>query len=179
MIFRETPLEGPFIIDLEKREDERGFFSRTWCSKEYESNGLIKRVVQANTSFNKRKGTLRGMHYQISPNTETKSIRCLKGAIFDVIIDLRPDSSSYKKWFGIELTAENRTMLYVPENFAHGFLTLEDNSEVYYLVSEYYAPECERGIRYDDPAFGISWPAQIEVISEKDRTWPDYREVLR
>lgn len=179
MIFRETPLKGAYVIDLEKREDERGFFSRAWCSKEFEAHGLIPRVVQANTSFNKKKGTLRGMHYQIAPRAETKAIRCLKGAIFDVIIDLRPDSPSYKKWFGIELTAENRTMLYVPELFAHGFITLEENSEVFYLVSEYYAPDCERGVRYDDPEFGVSWPEQIEVISEKDRTWPDYREVLR
>jgi dTDP-4-dehydrorhamnose 3,5-epimerase len=179
MIFSESPLQGAFVIDLERREDGRGFFSRAWCGKEVEAHGLIPRIVQANTSFNKKKGTLRGMHYQISPRAETKAICCLKGSVFDVIIDLRPDSASYKKWFGIELTAENRTMLYVPELFAHGYITLEDNSEVFYLVSEYYAPECERGVRYDDPAFGVSWPVPIDVISEKDRTWPDYREVAR
>jgi dTDP-4-dehydrorhamnose 3,5-epimerase len=179
MIFRETALKDAYVVDLEKREDVRGFFARAWCGKEFEKHGLIPRVVQANTSFNKKKGTMRGMHYQIAPHAETKAIRCLKGAIFDVIIDLRPDSPSYKKWFGVELTAENRTMLYVPEQFAHGFITLEDNTEVFYLVSEYYAPDCERGIRYDDPAFGIAWPAQIEAISEKDKTWPDCCEVSR
>jgi dTDP-4-dehydrorhamnose 3,5-epimerase len=179
MIFRETPLQDAYVIDLEKREDVRGFFARAWCGKEFEEHGLIPRVVQANTSFNKQKGTLRGMHYQIAPHAETKAIRCLKGAIFDVIIDLRPDSPSYKKWFGVELTADNRTMLYVPEHFAHGFITLEDNTEVFYLVSEYYAPDCERGLRYNDPAFGVAWPGHIEAISEKDRTWPDYCEVSR
>lgn len=179
MIFRETPLQGAYVVDLEKREDARGFFARAWCGKEFEKHELIPRVVQANTSFNKKKNTLRGMHYQIAPHAETKAIRCLKGAIYDVIIDLRPDSPSYKQWFGVELTAENRTMLYVPEHFAHGFITLEDNTEVFYLVSEYYAPDCERGLRYNDPAFGVAWPAHIEVISEKDRTWPDYCEVSR
>jgi dTDP-4-dehydrorhamnose 3,5-epimerase len=179
MIFKETPLQGAYVIDLEKREDGRGFFSRVWCGNEFEAHGLVSRVVQGNTSFNKVKGTLRGMHYQIAPHIETKAIRCIEGAIYDVIIDLRPDSPTYKKWFGVELTAENRTMLYVPGNFAHGFITLQDNSEVFYLVSEYYAPACERGVRYDDPTFAIAWPAQIEVISEKDRTWPDYREVNR
>ena len=177
MIFRETPLKGAFAIDLEKREDDRGFFARAWCQKEFETHRLVSRVVQANTSFNKQKGTLRGMHYQIAPRPEAKTIRCLRGAIYDVIIDMRSNSPSYKKWFGVELTAANRTMLHVPEGFAHGFITLEDDTEVFYLVSEFYSPECERGVRYNDPAFAIAWPAHVQVISPKDNSWPDFHEV--
>ncbi|MGB9714863.1 MAG: dTDP-4-dehydrorhamnose 3,5-epimerase [Thermodesulfovibrionales bacterium] len=175
MIFKETTLKGAFIIELEKRVDSRGFFARAWCRKEFEDNGLIKEMVQANVSFNKKKGTLRGMHYQITPYEEAKLVRCTRGAIYDVIIDLRPDSPTYKQWVSVELTSENYKMVYVPENFAHGFITLEDNTEVTYLVSEFYSPEFERGIRYNDPSFGIQWPIPISVISEKDKSWQDYQ----
>lgn len=175
MIFKPTPLERAYLVELEKREDERGFFARTWCRKEFEAHGLTARLVQANLSFNKKRGTLRGMHYQVAPYPEAKLIRCTRGAIYDVIIDLRPDSPTHGQWFGVELTAENRLMLYVPEHFAHGFQTLTHDSEVFYQVSEFYAPAAERGVRYDDPAFGIIWPLPVAVISEKDRSWPEYR----
>jgi dTDP-4-dehydrorhamnose 3,5-epimerase len=175
MIFQEAMLNGAYVIDLDKREDDRGFFARAWCTKEFEAQGLTSRVVQANTSFNTSKGTLRGMHYQIDPSPETKLIRCIRGSIYDVIVDLRPSSATYKQWIGVELTATNRRALYVPEYFAHGFITLEDNTEILYLVSEFYSPECERGARCNDPAFGIVWPVKIEVISTKDETWPAYQ----
>jgi dTDP-4-dehydrorhamnose 3,5-epimerase len=175
MIFTETKLKGAFIIELELRKDERGFFARTWCRKEFEAHGLVRQMVQANVSFNRKKGTLRGMHYQVAPYEEAKLVRCTRGAIYDVGIDLRPDSPTYKQWVGVELTSENYQMIYVPENFAHGFITLEDNTEVTYQVSEFYSPGSERGICYNDPAFGIKWPIQVEVISEKDKTWQDYR----
>jgi dTDP-4-dehydrorhamnose 3,5-epimerase len=172
--FAETKLRGACIIEIEKLKDERGFFARTWCRKEFEAHGLTSSVVQANVSFNKKKGTLRGMHYQIAPYEEAKLVRCTRGAIYDVIIDLRPGSPTYKQWFGVDLTAENYQMLYVPENFAHGFQTLSDNTEVTYQVSQFYTPGSERGIRWDDPAFSISWPLKIQVISDKDTSWPDY-----
>jgi len=172
MIFRETTLKGAFVIEIEKFEDKRGFFARAWCQKEVEANGLVSRVVQTNISFNKKRGTLRGMHYQVAPYEQVKLVRCTRGVIYDVIIDLRPDSPTFRKWTGVELTAENYTMLYVPENFAHGFQTLEDNTEVTYQVSQFYSPESERGVRYDDPALGIEWPLQVEVISDKDLGWP-------
>jgi dTDP-4-dehydrorhamnose 3,5-epimerase len=175
VIFTETKLKGAFIIELELRKDERGFFARTWCKREFEAHGLVREMVQANVSFNKKRGTLRGMHYQVAPYEEAKLVRCTRGAIYDVIIDLRQDSPTYKQWIGVELTSENYQMIYVPENFAHGFLTLEDNTEVTYQVSQFYSPESERGIRYNDPVFGIKWPIQVEVISDKDKTWPDYR----
>ena len=174
MIFEETKLPGAFIIRLEKREDERGFFARSWCQNEFEEHGLASHIVQANVSFNKQRGTLRGMHWQVSPHAETKLVRCTTGAIYDVAVDLRPDSPTYKQWIGVELTARNYTMLYVPEQFAHGFQTLEDNAEVTYQVSASYAPGAERGARYNDPAFGIQWPLDARVISEKDRNWPDF-----
>ncbi len=174
MIFTETELKGAYIIDIEKREDPRGFFARAWCQKEFESQNLISRLAQANISFNKKRGTLRGMHYQVAPYEETKLVRCTRGAICDVIIDLRPDSPTYKQWIGVELTENNYKMLYVPENFGHGFLTLEDNAEVAYQVSQFYSPAAERGARYNDPAFGIKWPIDIQVISDKDKSWPDY-----
>ena len=172
MIFRETILKGAFVIEMEKFEDKRGFFARAWCQKEVEANGLVSRVVQTNISFNKKRGTLRGMHYQVAPYEQIKLVRCTRGAIYDVIIDLRPDSPTFRKWTGVELTAENYTMLYVPENFAHGFQTLEDNTEVTYQVSQFYSPESERGVRYDDPVFQVEWPLPVEVISEKDIAWP-------
>jgi len=175
MIFTETDLKAAYIIELNKLQDDRGFFARTWCKNEFDSHGLNTVFVQANMSTNKIKGTLRGMHYQISPYEETKLIRCTKGAIYDVIIDLRPDSQTYKKWIGVELTSENYKMLYVPENFAHGFITLENDTEVSYQVSQFYAPGSERGARYNDPAFGIDWPSDVKVISEKDQNWSDFQ----
>jgi dTDP-4-dehydrorhamnose 3,5-epimerase len=174
MIFTETPLKGAYIIDIEPYQDHRGFFARSWCRHEFESHGLVPSVVQANISYNPKKGTLRGMHYQIAPHEETKLVRCTRGAIYDVIIDLRPESPTFKQWFGVELTSDNRRMLYVPKRFAHGFITLQDETEVFYQVSEFYNPESERGLRYDDPAFNIQWPLDVQVISEKDRRWPLY-----
>ncbi len=174
MIFKETNLKGAFIIEIEKKVDNRGFFARTWCRKEFEAHDLNSQLFQANVSFSKRKGTLRGMHYQVAPYEESKLVRCTNGAIFDVIIDLRPDSPTYKQWLGVELTSENYKILFVPEKFAHGFQTLEDNAEVIYQVSQFYSPESERGIRYNDPAFGIKWPIGVQVISDKDKSCPDY-----
>lgn len=176
MKFSETPLKGAFVIDLEKREDERGFFARAWCQKEFESHGFYRLPVQANMSYNKKAGTIRGMHYQAAPHQESKLIRCINGAIYDVIIDLRKDSPTYKQWFGIELNAQNRTLLFVPEDFAHGFLALKDNSEVLYQVSEFYNFESERIIRYNDPTFNIKWPIDVSVVSEKDITTPNFKE---
>lgn len=175
MIFTETPLKGAYVIEIRKMEDERGFFGRSWCANEMKDHGLNYGVCQANTSLSLRKGTLRGMHYQIHPYQETKLIRCTNGRIYDVIIDLRPGSETYRKWFGIELTRDNYQMLYVPENFAHGFITLEDDCEVTYLVTQFYAPGSEAGIRWNDPAFGIEWPFEPVVISEKDMNHPHYQ----
>jgi dTDP-4-dehydrorhamnose 3,5-epimerase len=174
MKFTETPLKGAFVIELEKRGDDRGFFARFFCEREYREHGLNPRLVQINNSFSTLKGTLRGMHYQLAPKAEDKIFRCLRGAIFDAIIDLRPESATFLKHFTIELTAENRTMLYIPRGFAHGFMTLADNTETLYLVTEYYSPELERGLRYNDPKFGIRWPLEPVVISDKDRNQPDF-----
>jgi dTDP-4-dehydrorhamnose 3,5-epimerase len=174
MKFTPTDIQDVFVVDLEKREDDRGFFARGFCAREFESHGMIPQVVQANISYNRYKGTMRGMHYQVSPCEETKFLRCTKGSIYDVIIDMRPDSPTYCKWFGVELTDKNYKMLYVPRNFAHGFQTLEDDTEVMYLVSEFYAPETERGVRYNDPRFNIQWPLPVTQISDKDAKWPDY-----
>jgi dTDP-4-dehydrorhamnose 3,5-epimerase len=174
MIFTETPLRGALLVDIEKHEDERGFFARSFCRREFKAHGLNSQLVQCNISFNPGKGTLRGMHFQVKPHEEAKLVRCTRGAIFDAIIDLRPDSPTYKKDLCVILTAENRRMLYVPEGFAHGFLTLEDATEVFYQISEFYAPECQRGVRWDDPAFAIAWPAAPRLISERDRSYPDF-----
>lgn len=175
MIFQETKLKGAFIIEVERIEDERGFFARAWCRNEFRPRGLESQWAQSNISFNWKKGTLRGMHFQVAPHEEVKLVRCTRGAIYDVIIDLRPNSPTYKQWIGVELTATNHRMLYVPKGFAHGYQTLENDSEVFYQASEFYAPECERGIRWNDPAFGIDWPdAETRVISSKDAHWPDY-----
>lgn len=174
MTFIETPLAGAFVIDVEPRHDDRGFNARIWCERELESHGLVSRVAQANSIFNHSKGTLRGLHYQVEPSAETKVFRCVSGAIFDVIVDLRQESPTYKQWFGVELTAASRRMLYVPRRFAQGFVTLEDDTELMYLVSEFYTPGCERGIRYDDPEFAIAWPILPRVISEKDKDWADF-----
>ncbi len=175
MIFTETKLKGAFLIEVQKFEDDRGFFGRTFCQKEFQKYGLNPNVSQANVSYNKKKGTLRGMHYQASPYEEVKLVRCTRGSICDVIIDMRPDSTTYKQWTYAELRADNYQMLYVPEGFAHGFQTLEDDTEVIYQVTQFYTPGSERGIRYDDPVFNIAWPLAAQVISEKDRNWPDYK----
>jgi dTDP-4-dehydrorhamnose 3,5-epimerase len=172
MRFTETPLKGAFVIELEEKHDDRGFFARSFCTREMADHGLRPEVVQCNVSFNHRAGTLRGMHYQVAPATETKLIRCTRGAIYDVIVDLRPESPTYLQHFGIELTDENRAMLYVPEMFAHGYQALTDGAEVVYQVSQAYTPGCERGLRHDDPALGIRWPAPVTVMSDKDRSWP-------
>ncbi len=173
MIFKETRLKGAFVIDLERHEDDRGFFARTFCQKEFEAHGLNPRLAQCNISFNKKKGTLRGMHYQVAPYAEAKLVRCTRGAIYDVIIDLRHDSPTFKKWVAVELTGESRLMLYIPEEFAHGFQTLEDNSEVFYQMSTPYHPQAARGVRWDDPAFGVEWPLESKVISAKDQSYED------
>lgn len=175
---RFTPLElaGACVVDLERIEDERGFFARAWCRREFAEHGLNPEVVQCNLSFNHERGTLRGMHYQLPPHREVKLVRCIRGAIYDVIVDLRPASPTYKQWLGVELTAENRRMLYVPEGFAHGYQTLEEASEVFYQVSEFYQPGSEGGLRWNDPAIGISWPLEPTAISPKDRSHPDFEE---
>jgi len=174
MIFVPTKLEGAFIVEPERLGDERGFFARAWDQKEFGARGLNPQLVQANISFNKEKGTLRGMHYQAAPYEEAKLVRCTKGAIYDVIIDLRPNSPGFEQWLGVELTEDNRRMLYVPEGFAHGYLTLEEDTEIFYQVSQFYAPKFARGVRWDDPAFGISWPAGVRVILERDQQYPDF-----
>lgn len=176
MRFRETELQGAYLIELDKLEDSRGFFARVWCQKEFDEHNLVPVVVQANTSFNTKAGTLRGMHYQAAPYEETKLVRCVRGGIYDVIIDLRPESATFKRWIGVELNEANYHMLYVPGGFAHGFISLEDSTEVTYLVSEAYVPGAERGLRWNDPAFAIEWPRPAEVISAKDSNWPDFNE---
>jgi dTDP-4-dehydrorhamnose 3,5-epimerase len=167
-------LKGAFEIDPERKEDDRGFFARTFCREEFEKHGLNPNVVQCNISFNRRKGTLRGMHFQAAPHEEAKLVRCTAGKIFDVIIDLRPESSSFKEHAAVELSAENCKMLYIPEGFAHGFQTLEDNTEVFYQMSHEYSGGHARGVRWDDPAFGITWPAGERIIIDRDRNYPDF-----
>lgn len=174
MIFIETKLKGVFIIEPERLEDERGFFARTWCQREFEAHGLNSRLAQCSISFNRKRGTLRGMHYQVPPYEEARLVRCTMGAIYDVALDLHPASPAFKQWTAVELTADNRHMLYIPEGFAHGFQTLKDNTEVLYQMSEFYHPECARGVRWNDPAFGIVWPNDIIVISDKDREYQDF-----
>jgi dTDP-4-dehydrorhamnose 3,5-epimerase len=174
MQFTETKFDGAYVIELEKHGDERGFFARVFCQKEFATHGLATNMVQMNASYSADRGTLRGMHYQTAPHQEAKLMRCVRGAIYDVIVDVRPDSPTFTDWMGVELTAQNRRMLYVPEGFAHGFLTLEDDCEVLYPVSAFYAPDHERGLRYDDPAIGIDWPDEVRIVSEKDRQWPDF-----
>lgn len=174
MIFTETKLPGAFIIDLERRGDARGYFARTYCQREFEQHGLPARVVQTNMSFSKHQGTLRGMHFQAAPYAEAKLVRCTRGALYDVIIDLRPESPAFRQWVGVELTADNQRMLFVPEGFAHGFYTLVDDVEVMYQVSQFYTPQAERGFRWNDPAFAIEWPGPVTTISDKDSRWPDF-----
>jgi dTDP-4-dehydrorhamnose 3,5-epimerase len=174
MKFTELPLPGAYRIDLERRGDDRGFFARYFCRREYAALGLDADIVQINNSFSRQTGTLRGMHYQLPPHAETKVVRVLAGRIFDAIIDLRPKSASFGRWFGIELDADARAMLYVPKGFAHGFLTLEPDTEVLYLVSGFYAPQHERCVRWDDPKFAIAWPAEPQLLSDKDRAQGDF-----
>jgi dTDP-4-dehydrorhamnose 3,5-epimerase len=174
MIFTETALKGAFIIDPERLADERGFFARTWCQREFAAQGLSTKFVQCNISFNKKRGTLRGMHYQATPHEEARLVRCTRGAIYDVILDLRPESPTFRQWLSVELSAQNSRMLYIPEGFAHGFQTLEDDTEVFYQMSEFYHPESARGIRWDAPAFGIRWPNIVCIISDRDRNLPDF-----
>ncbi|BAY13435.1 dTDP-4-dehydrorhamnose 3,5-epimerase [Calothrix sp. NIES-2098] len=172
MIFIKTELKDAFIIELEKKQDSRGFFARSFCAQEFMAHGLKPKVAQCNVSFNYKKGTLRGMHYQLAPAAETKLIRCTKGAIYDVIIDMRPESPTFLSHIGVELTADNHCALYVPEMFAHGYQALTDDAEVVYQVGEFYTPGYERGLRYDDPFFNIQWPLKVTEISEKDLNWP-------
>jgi dTDP-4-dehydrorhamnose 3,5-epimerase len=172
--FLPTPLAGAYLIELEPRGDERGFFARVFCEREFAAAGLESGYVQVNNSLTAQRGTLRGMHYQLPPAAEVKLVRCIAGALHDVIVDLRPDSPTCGRWFGADLTAENRRMMYVPRGFAHGFLTLTDDVEALYLVSAFYAPEEERGVRFDDPRFAIDWPIAPSELSTKDRAWPNY-----
>jgi dTDP-4-dehydrorhamnose 3,5-epimerase len=175
VIFSLTPLAGAFVIEPEPVTDTRGLFARTWCQREFDAHGLETRLVQCSTSFNKRKGTLRGMHYQTPPFAETKLVRCTRGSMYDVILDLRPDSPTFGCHFGVVLTADDRKAVYIPTGLAHGFQTLEDDTEVLYQISEFYSPEHSQGVRWDDPAFQIAWPADERTISERDRSYPDFR----
>lgn len=176
MIFTETALKDAYLIEPEKHEDGRGYFARVFCENEFETHGFKLNMVQSNVAFSRKKGTLRGLHYQINPYSEVKLIRCITGSIYDVIIDLRPESSTYKQWFGIELNSKNSQMLLIPENFAHGYQSLVDDTEVFYQVSQFYTPDAERGLRWDDPAFNIQWPEMDHpIISEKDKSWPDFQ----
>jgi dTDP-4-dehydrorhamnose 3,5-epimerase len=174
MIFTPTPLAGAYLIDLEKSEDQRGFFSRAICEKEFGAHGLIGHFCQINDSFSARRGTLRGMHYQLAPFAETKLVRCVRGAIYDFILDVRPGSPTFGKSFGVELSAENRRMIYMPKGFAQGSYTLVDDTETFYFVDQWYSPEHERGVRYDDPRFALQWPGSPAVISDKDKRHPDF-----
>lgn len=173
MLFKETKLEGCFVIELEKLADERGFFARSWSAEEFARHGLGSDLVECNISSNKHAGTLRGMHYQAAPHGQTKLVRCTMGAIYDVVIDLRSSSPTFKQWVGVELSASNHLMLFIPKDFAHGFQTLEDNSEVFYQMSYPYVQESGRGVRWNDPAFGIEWPLPVKVINARDNSYKD------
>jgi dTDP-4-dehydrorhamnose 3,5-epimerase len=175
MIFHRTNIPGACVVELEKHADERGFFARGWCWQEFADQGLCNRLVQMNISFNRYRHTLRGFHYQVAPHQEDKLLRCVRGTVFDVMIDLRPDSPTYMRHITVELSASNYRTLLIPKGCANAFLTMEDDTEASYLVSEFYTPAAERGIRWNDPAFGIAWPAEPAVISEKDRSWPDFQ----
>jgi dTDP-4-dehydrorhamnose 3,5-epimerase len=179
VIFSETRLEGAFVIDVDRKEDNRGFFARAFCQREFEEYGLEPVIAQANLAFNRRRGTMRGMHFQFPPATETKLVRCTRGAILDIIVDLRPESPTYLEHVAVELSADNHRALYVPGRFAHGYQVLEDVTETSYQVGEFYAPGHEGGLRYDDPGLGLSWPLPVSEISEKDRAWPLLSEVER
>ena len=174
MLYHETGLDGAYVVEPQPHQDHRGFFGRLWCREEFAARGLETELAQANVGFSHRAGTLRGLHLQLAPHAEVKLVRCTRGAVFDVIVDLRPDSPTFCKWFGTELTESNHRMMYVPEGFATGYLTLRDDSEIYYYTSHAYHPASATGVRYDDPAFGIEWPGRIEVMSDQDRSWPDF-----
>lgn len=175
MRFIPINLAGGYVIEPDRITDERGFFARTWCQSEFASHGLNSNLVQCNISYNQHRGTLRGMHYQTAPHAEAKLVRCTQGAIYDVIVDMRNDSKTFAQWFGVELTAKNRKALYVPEGFAHGFITLLDNTEVLYQMTEFFHAECSAGVRWNDPLFAIQWPIALSVISERDSNYGDYR----
>lgn len=174
MKFRKTDLVGAFLIEIEPHADERGSFARTFCAREFAEHGLVTDIAQCSLSINKRAGTVRGMHFQRAPDDEVKLVRCQRGAIYDVIIDLRPDSTSYRQWQGFELNAEDHRALYVPKGFAHGFQTLTDDAEIFYQISQFYAPAAATGVRWDDPAFRVAWPLPISTITDKDCSWPDF-----
>jgi len=176
MIFRETAIAGAWVIEPDRIEDERGFFARTWDTAEFDEHGLNPALVQCSISFNRARGTLRGLHYQAAPYEEAKLVRCTAGAVFDVVVDLRAGSPSFKGWFGVDLTAANLHALYIPEGCAHGFLTYQNDSEVHYQISQFYRPEAGRGVRWDDPAFAIDWPGEALVMNERDRSYPDFVE---
>lgn len=169
-----TPVQGAFVLEMERREDDRGFFARAWCRRDGRERGLNADFVQSNVGFSRRRHTLRGMHYQIAPHAEAKLVRCTRGAVLDAVIDLRPGSPTYRRWHAVELTADNRRSFYLPEGTAHGYLTLADDTEIVYETTAYFAPDAARGVRYNDPAFGVEWPAEPVVISDRDRSWPDY-----
>ena len=174
MKFRETRISGVCEVCLEPHTDERGFFARYWCQKEFADHGLDSKLVQCNISRNTRKGTLRGMHFQEAPFSETKIVRCTRGSVYDVVLDLRPQSKTFKNWIAVTLTEETGNSVYVPDGCAHGFLTLTDGADVFYQMSEFYKPEAARGVRWNDPAFGIQWPTEVNMISDRDRTYPDF-----
>ena len=175
MLFTKTRLDGAWLIEPEPIRDSRGWFARTFCEREFGEHGLETRFVQHSTSQNVSRGTLRGMHFQTAPHAEVKLVHCLKGAIYDVIIDLNPGSPTYRQWQSFELSAANMRQLYIPKGFAHGFQTLEDASEIGYLISEFYAPDASTGVRWDDPTFAIQWPLPVTVMSDKDKAWPDFK----
>ena len=177
MLFTETKLKGAFIIDLERREDSRGFFARAFCQNEFSDHGLKPVIAQANIGFNRRRGCLRGMHFQYPPAAETKVVRCTRGAVLDIVVDLRPESPTYLEHVSVELTADNHRAIYIPERFAHGYQALEDETETSYQVGEFYTPGAEGGLRYDDSALGLTWPLPVSEISEKDAAWPLLAEV--
>jgi dTDP-4-dehydrorhamnose 3,5-epimerase len=174
MKFNPTPVQGAYTIELNKIDDERGFFARAFCCREFVEQGLATKFLQINNSLSVQKGTLRGMHYQLQPNAETKLVRCIKGALYDVVLDLREDSSTFGQSYGVDITSDNRRMMYIPKGCAHGFITLADDTEAFYFVDAFYAPDHERGIRFDDPRFAISWPAAPTVVSDKDRSHRDF-----
>jgi dTDP-4-dehydrorhamnose 3,5-epimerase len=178
MRFSETKIRGVWIVELERHEDNRGFFARVWCQREYDAHGLNPRIAQANVGFTTKKAGLRGMHFQLPPHEETKTVRCTMGSLYDVAVDLRPDSPSYRQWVGVELTQDNHRTLCISEGCAHGYQTLEDDTEILYSTSEFYAPESARGYRYDDSAFGIVWPLPVTSISAADLSWPEFRDVV-
>jgi len=179
MRFEKTKIPGLFVIEMERREDHRGFFARSWCQQEFSQQGLSSRVVQINVGYTAKAGGLRGMHFQAVPNAEAKTARCTQGAIFDVAVDLRPESTTFKQWFGAELSATNHRMLHIPEGCAHGYQTLADETEMEYLTTAYYSPQDASGVRFDDPEFGIVWPLPVSSISDADKSWPDFEKQLR